>query len=110
MSVSPQCAICGRKLHSHRWVCAPCRKQWQLSRPITEWPEWARFCKRDEEARRRDEQRRAGREIAIDSVPQDIYDSLAPNEGDQFSDYCRRDTGLENTLAYACDIYGKRLG
>ena len=50
-----RCCICQRPLFVKRsaWLCRDCRKTYGLSKPFASWPEWAKECKRSEQAERR---------------------------------------------------------
>ena len=58
----PQCIICGEPVggESTFWVHVRCAKGagWDLTKPYTEWPEWAQALKRDEETLRLGERAR----------------------------------------------------
>ncbi len=49
-----RCSICERKISGTAWLCHACAKQWELEKVSYEkWPEWAKYCKINEEQKRR---------------------------------------------------------
>lgn len=53
------CCVCGRHIHGTSWTCSACRERHDLDKPLTEWPDWARYCKAWEARERRRDEREA---------------------------------------------------
>lgn len=77
------CAVCGKRISPRFWVCSACRKDHGLDMPYAQWPAWAKAVKEDEQSRRRDEERYREHEEQEEDID-DVWDLLAPNEGDQW--------------------------
>lgn len=58
-----ECCICGNNITETFWACETCERAYGLNRPFPEWPEWARYLKREEE------RRRARRDHEIQIIP-----------------------------------------
>ena len=78
--------MCGKRISPRFWVCASCRKAHGLEIPFAGWPSWAKAAKDDEQTRRRDEERYGQREEQQEDVDE-IWELLAPNEGDQWYEW-----------------------
>lgn len=74
-----QCFLCERPLTVQKergwrnWVCDDCADAYDLKRPLSEWPDWARkFCARFERRERKQEEIRV--EVGIEFLPLDEID------------------------------------
>ena len=65
MSVAPRCCICGRRLRTMHWICAPCKREHAIANQYPHWPEWARFLRIQEERRRT---AGSSRDVSLDTV------------------------------------------
>ena len=50
----PECMICGNRVSGGYWACARCESAYpDLRLPKSEWPDWARYLRNEEQTRRR---------------------------------------------------------
>jgi len=64
--VAAQCCICERNLDGTDWLCHECAEKYELNGSLTQWPEWARFMKQQEENRRYTERRDLRQMVSIE--------------------------------------------
>ena len=51
--MSAECMICGKPISTRFFACETCERAYpDLKRPFAEWPDWARYLKREEQRRR----------------------------------------------------------
>lgn len=74
------CAICGRRLTTqpHRgwrnWACDACADAYELRRPVSQWPAWARALVYEDGQLRESERERARAGIEFVPLPDDDCD------------------------------------
>ena len=80
----PSCIVCGEEIggESTAWCHARCvtGDGYDLRAPFSSWPEWARWAKRDEEAKRYNERKRIRRGVETYTVA----DLTGDAEGDNY--------------------------
>jgi len=72
--MQPLCCICQGPLNPHfALLCHDCAEKHKLNpSDIKSWPEWARFCRRDEQRRRYADKVWEEHEIVFSDLPQNI--------------------------------------
>ena len=78
MEAEHECMICGLALNNGAWVCISCERAYELDKPFTQWPAWAKALKDEEQKRRRHNAR--FREYTILSYEEAGIESLVYGE------------------------------